>query len=119
MTANICARSAFSRRRIRMCSIPPRQPAVSKVSMRFTAPLILACSVLLAGCAAAPAAPAPQGEDARFQAHAARVLEEMWREFPEFAMRVGHYKYADQVTVPDAARRARTLAFYERHSAAL
>src|SRR5436190_17928532 len=72
--------------------------------------------VLLAGCAAMPS---QQSEDQRFQAHAARVLDEMWQEFPELAVRNGNYKYADQLTVPDQARRERTVAFYDRQLAAL
>src|SRR3954462_1230655 len=71
---------------------------------------------LLAGCTAMPS---QQSEDQRFQAHAARVLDEMWQEFPESAVRDGNYKYADQLTVPDQARRERTVAFYDRHLAAL
>ena len=63
----------------------------------------------------------PSGEDqnGRFQAHAARVLEEVWQEFPELAVRNGNYKYADQLTVPDQARRGRSVAFYDRQLAAL
>jgi len=63
--------------------------------------------------------PSQQSQDQRFQAHAARVLEEVWQEFPEFAVRMGNYKYADQLTVPDQARRDRTVAFYDRQLAAL
>ena len=52
--------------------------------------------------------------DERFQTHSNNVLEEMWREFPEAGVRYGYYKYADQMTVPDQARRERSLAFYDR-----
>jgi uncharacterized protein (DUF885 family) len=94
---------------------------------RFIASLCLAGTFMLAAGAAAGASPAaavvtlpPQtNADERFQAHAAHVLEEMWREFPEYAVRVGYYKYADQMTVPDQARRERSLAFYERQLADL
>src|SRR4029079_3782529 len=60
-----------------------------------------------------------QGADERFQAHVALVLEEMWREFPEYAAYVGNYKYADQLTVPDQARRNRSIAFYDLQLLAL
>ena len=55
--------------------------------------------VLLAGCAAVPS---PQSEDQRFQLHAARVLDETWQEFPEFAVRNG--------TPPPRAVATRVLA---------
>ena len=43
----------------------------------------------------------------------------MWREFPEFALNVGYYKYADKMTVPNQAQRNRSLAFYNRQLATL
>lgn len=58
-------------------------------------------------------------EDARFQQYCATLLDDLWREFPEHGVRAGYYKYADQMTVPDAAQRERALAFYERELAAL
>jgi uncharacterized protein (DUF885 family) len=80
----------------------------------------LACLVLsLAAVSCTTASLSSHDADARFQAHTARVLDEMWSEFPEFAIRMGNYKYADRLTVPDAARRERTRAFYERQLAAL
>ena len=79
------------------------------------APLFVACA-LLAACGAAPHR---DDADARFQAQASRMLDEMWQEFPEFAVRVGNYKYADRLTVPDAAQRDRSKAFYRRQLAAL
>jgi len=78
---------------------------------------VLALLLILGGCSAAPMA--DKSADQRFQAHAARVLDEVWQEFPEFAVRMGNYKYADQLTVPDPARRERTVAFYDRQLAAL
>lgn len=54
-----------------------------------------------------------------FSRHAATVLDEMWRHFPESAFNAGYYKYADQLTVPDAAQRARDVDFYTRQLAAL
>ena len=72
---------------------------------------------LLAACGAV--AMADESADEQFRAHVGRVFDEMWREFPELAVRMGNYKYADQLTVPDRARRERSVAFYERHLAAL
>ena len=87
-------------------------------------PAVLA--VVLAACAntaPSPVAEAPQTKissaDARFQLHSTNLLEEMWREFPEFGVHVGYYKYADQMTVPDQAHRDRSLAFYDRQLTAL
>lgn len=78
---------------------------------------------LLAACAAvAPGTPpggAGESDDARFARHADQALEETWREFPEFAFRVGRYEYADRLTVPDQANRDRSLAFHERQIRAL
>ena len=89
--------------------------------MRPIALFCLACTFLLGACATtgtrpvAEAAATPQRDaDSRFQSHVAIVLEEMWREFPEFALRAGNYKYADQMSVPDQARRDRSKAFYDR-----
>ena len=71
--------------------------------------ILIVCLAMLAGCSSTPTV--DKSADARFQAHAARVLEEVWQEFPEFAVRMGNYKYAEQLTVPDQARRERTVAF--------
>jgi uncharacterized protein (DUF885 family) len=83
--------------------------------MRALALLLLAAA--LASCAATSLT--SQTADERFHAHTLRVLDEMYAEFPEFAIRVGNYKYADKLFAPDAARRERTRAFYERQLAAL
>lgn len=93
--------------------------------VRYTQGLCFACVLMLAACSSTPSSvtlrslPLNAPADERFQLHVAQVLDEMWREFPEFGVRMGFYKYADQMTVPDAARRDRTLAFYERQLAAL
>lgn len=85
----------------------------------------LSGAFLLSGCAStAPSAPpaaayATSTIDQRFEQHVARVLEAMWQEFPENATRAGNYKYADRMSVPDAARRAASVAFYERQLAGL
>ena len=84
--------------------------------MRALCLLAFPIALALASCATAPAT---SGADERFKAHAARVLEEMWAEFPDFGIRNGYYKYADRMNVLDAARRDRTKAFYQRQLAAL
>ena len=96
---------------------------------RIIQPLCLACTLLLSACGSMlPAAkipatlttPAYQSDaDARLQSHAAKVLEAMWQMFPEYAVRVGYYRYADQMTVPDQARRDQLLAYYDRQLADL
>ena len=63
--------------------------------------------------------PGHQDPDERFQVHVTHVLDEMWQEFPEFAIYAGNYKYADRLSVPDAGRRDRSVAFYDRQLAAL
>jgi uncharacterized protein (DUF885 family) len=85
--------------------------------MRAIALLYLALTLMLAACGVTPSS--QQSADERFQAHVARVLEEMWREFPEYAVQMGNYKYADQMTVPDQAWRDRGIAFNDRQLAAL
>ena len=85
--------------------------------MRALSFLVLPFALALASCATAPST--GSSTDERFKAHAARVLEEMWEEFPDFGIRNGNYKYADRMNVPDEARRARTKAFYQRQLAAL
>src|SRR5881394_3008209 len=79
--------------------------------------ILIVCLAMLAGCSSTPTG--NMNADAGFQQHAARALEEVWQEFPEFAVRNGNYKYADELTVPDQARRERTVAFYDRQLAAL
>ncbi len=83
--------------------------------------------MLLSGCAATPPSNSSAAEPAiaaassnqRFEQHVAKVLEEMWQAFPENATRAGNYKYADRMSVPDAAQRAASVAFYQRQLAAL
>ena len=75
---------------------------------------LAACSTVIT-----PTAMDAPTADERFQTHGNNVLEEMWREFPEAGVRVGYYKYADQMTVPDQARRDKSVAFYDRQLAEL
>ena len=84
--------------------------------MRALTLLVVPIALALASCATAPST---SNADERFKAHAARVLDEMWAEFPDFGVQRGNYKYADRMNVPDQARRDRTKAFYQRQLAAL
>jgi len=84
--------------------------------MRALAAFCMASSLIAAGCGAMPG---HQDLDEHFRVHATHVLDEMWQEFPEFAIQAGNYKYADRLSVPDASRRDRSVAFYDRQLAAL
>jgi uncharacterized protein (DUF885 family) len=57
--------------------------------------------------------------DAQFEKYVAETLPAMWREFPEQGVRLGYYKYADKLRVPNAATRQSSLAFYDRQLKAL
>ena len=69
--------------------------------------------------AAVPRPASASSADPRFQRYADQALEDYLREFPENAVSYGRYELADRMTVPDAAARARALAFYDRQLAAL
>lgn len=75
-------------------------------------------SLLFSSSAVAKTA-APSAADSAFQQYANRALTEMWRTFPEQGVSVGYYKHAQEMTVPDAASRARAIAFYDRQLAML
>ena len=64
-------------------------------------------------------AEAPSAEDRRFERHTQATLEKLWRQFPENAFGVGRYDYADKMTVPDAAWRTASIAFYDQQLALL
>ncbi|MBC7918055.1 MAG: DUF885 domain-containing protein, partial [Rhodoferax sp.] len=68
---------------------------------------------------AVPAQAARVEADQRFQRYAAQALENYLREFPETAVALGRYEFADKMTVPDQASRTRAVAFYDRQLAAL
>lgn len=84
---------------------------------------LLLLALLLSGCASAPISTVPgsiaPSADARFEAQREQMLDDMWRAFPEAGVQSGFYKYADQMTIPDAPQRARAAAFYQRQLAAL
>ena len=53
----------------------------------------------------------PTDEDARFGAFVETVLDGYWKLRPEDAFAEGYYKYADRMSIPDAATRAEQVAF--------
>ena len=55
---------------------------------------------------------APNTADIAFQRYVETTLTEMWGLFPEQAVRFGYYKHAAELTVPSAAQRARSIAFF-------
>jgi len=107
--------------------IHPKEFLMLFFPIRSISMLCLFCTLLLAACSSTRTAlsakdvmpPDKFEADERFRLHAADALDEMWREFPEYAVRVGNYRYADQMTVPDQARRERSRAFYDRQLAEL
>ncbi len=52
-----------------------------------------------------------QKSDASFDAFKNRFVEALWLQNPEWATGQGYYKYAEKLTIPDANRRAASLAF--------
>ena len=85
--------------------------------MRAQSFVYLAFVAMLAACGVAPST--SETADQRFRAYSKATLDEMWREFPDFGVRMGNYEYAAELVVPDQARRSRTRAFYQRQLAAL
>jgi uncharacterized protein (DUF885 family) len=83
--------------------------------MRGRRLIVAAAALASAACAVAP----PGDADAAFRAHADRFVQELMAFYPEWAIEVGHYAHAAQVTVPDTAWRARERAFLDRHERAL
>jgi uncharacterized protein (DUF885 family) len=75
---------------------------------------VLSLVSLLFSSPAVARAGAPSAADIAFEQYADRTLTEMWRMFPEQGVNVGYYKHAQEMTVPDAASRARSIAFYDR-----
>jgi len=77
--------------------------------------IVAAAALATTACAVAP----PADPDAAFRAYADQFVREALAFYPEFAVQVGEYRYAEQVTVPDAAWQARELAFLDRHAGRL
>jgi uncharacterized protein (DUF885 family) len=74
--------------------------------------IVAAAAVVTTACAVTPAG----DPDAAFRAYSDQFVREALAFYPEFAVQVGEYRHAEQVTVPDAAWQARELAFLERHA---
>ena len=110
----------------------------SQPALNFrTAPRVLVAAGLAVAlglaCQAARAAPATDASprkaaakadtqkesSAAFQKHARKVIDEMVQEFPEYGLRIGLYKNAGKMSIPDAERRKKSAAFYQRQLAAL
>jgi hypothetical protein len=83
--------------------------------------LLVALCAAFAACAqpargeAHPAA----SDDARLALHIERLLDQIWKQNPEWAFAVGYYKYSDRLHVPDAAWRAARLKLDANGLAAL
>ncbi len=86
---------------------------------KFTMRYFLCISVFMLSNFMMLASAAPSQNDLAFEQYSAKLLNDMWREFPEQGITAGYYKYADKMTVPDANRRAKNLAFYNAKLTAL
>jgi len=83
--------------------------------MRGLKLIVAAAALLPASCAVAP----PAEPNAAFRAYEDTFVRELVQFYPEFAVQVGEYRYAAQVTIPDAAWQGRELDFLRRHEKAL
>ena len=83
--------------------------------------LIVAFCAAFAACAqpARREANLATGDDARLALHIERLLDQIWKQNPEWAFAVGYYKYSDRLQVPDAAWRAARLKLDANELAAL
>lgn len=80
--------------------------------MKKLLPLI-AAAVGLYGCSSSDSTQV--SADDRFHKFSSRLVEAMLQQFPGWAASVGRYEYADQLTVPNANRRAEEIAFFEQY----
>lgn len=62
---------------------------------------------------AAPAAPSGRRQDRAFDTLSGQYLNALWRSEPERAIAAGKYEFAAELGIPDAAGRARQLAFVD------
>jgi uncharacterized protein (DUF885 family) len=76
-----------------------------------------ACSTPPTATNAAPARAA--NERSEFARYADALLDEFWQLSPDFAVFAGNYRYADRLSLPDAAARERQREFHQRHLARL
>jgi uncharacterized protein (DUF885 family) len=75
------------------------------------APLAKAAVVAAVAASAVEAAPAERRQDRALDSMSMRFLTSLWRIDPEGAIAVGKYDAAASLTIPDAATRAKQLAF--------
>ena len=86
--------------------------------MRGIRSIVAAAALVSTSCAVAPPAP-PADPNAAFKAWSDAFVQELMAFYPEAAVQNGDYRRAAEVTVPDAAWRARELAFVDRQRQAL
>jgi uncharacterized protein (DUF885 family) len=77
--------------------------------------IVAAATAATTACAVTP----PSDPNAAFRAFSDAFVKESLAFYPEFAVYVGEYRHAGEVTVPDAARQARELAFLDGQAARL
>jgi uncharacterized protein (DUF885 family) len=78
--------------------------------MRGLKLIVAAAAFLSVSCAVAP----PADPNAAFRAFEAEFVGELMAFYPEWAVQVGEYKYANTVTIPDAAWQQRELDYLAR-----
>jgi uncharacterized protein (DUF885 family) len=83
--------------------------------MRGLKLIVAAAAFLPAACVTTP----PAEPNAAFRAFAEQFVRDLMAFYPEWAVQVGDYAHADQVTIPDAAWQAGELAYLERQTRAL
>lgn len=80
--------------------------------MRGLKLIVAAAALLPAACVTQP----PAEPNAAFRAWEEEFVRDLMAFYPEFAVQVGKYDHADQVTVPDAAWQQRELAYLAREA---
>ena len=125
-----CAKEGFDLQH-RVIGLFPTEPVIWHrvyIFELFAKRLFSASHLVIAGvvnaCDTVPSANPPSSAPKpavvrRFPSRVSIVLDEMWREFPEQALRAGNRQYADQMSVPDQAARNRSIEFQDRQLAAL
>lgn len=90
----------------------PVKKAVKKAAVASAATAVAATAVAAAPVAAAPVANANEKRlDRRFDSMSMQYLTALWRVDPEGGIYVGKFDQAANLTIPDAATRAKKLAF--------
>lgn len=80
--------------------------------MRGFQVIVAAAALVSASCATSPSSSADP--NSAFRAFEDGFVKDLMAFYPEFAIQQGDYSHAAQVTIPDAAQRARELAFLDR-----